>query len=199
MPPEVATGVRRRRRRKSCVMLTPVTSIVGVPSASRIRCGEFSVTSPAVEWMWPTSMSPTSSVAVMLPLVVRKICSISPSGCLPAQSTSVLMTKLTVVSGEWCRSTTSRAVRRAADRGRPVAARLVPGRRTWSSTWPMSMSSPARTVGEGVGRVHLGGDGAEAAADEVVQRASGHVFAEVVPVDVGPAVRVGDRCAIGTG
>ena len=80
------------------VMFSPVTSIVGIRFASRIRCGEKSVTSPAVEWMWPASRSPTSSVSVMLPLVLMKICgrsiampgsSSSTGGFRRLQSTSV--------------------------------------------------------------------------------------------------------------
>ena len=81
----------------SSVMSSPVTSMEVLPSASRMRAGDTRRTLPSVEWMWPASMSPANSVAVIVPLVVRKICSTSLSGCLPAQSTSVLMMKSIVV------------------------------------------------------------------------------------------------------
>ena len=64
-----------------------------------MRSGELSVTSPAVEWMWPTSMLPTVSVTVMSPSVVRKICGVPSGDEPPLHAASELTTKLTVVSG----------------------------------------------------------------------------------------------------
>jgi hypothetical protein len=51
MPPVEGVGVSEVGIPEVIVMLTPVTSMVGLLSASRIFRGDVSVTSPAVEWM----------------------------------------------------------------------------------------------------------------------------------------------------
>ena len=124
------------------VMSSPVTSMLGAPSASRMRCDELSVTSPAVEWMWPTSMSPTSSVAVMSPSVVRKICGVPSGGVAVVQAASVLTTKVTRLSVTSDATTKFFALVPVSSvvllvLASPKAASVV--------TWLMSMSSPART------------------------------------------------------
>ena len=117
-------------------MFTPVTSIVGSPSASRIRRGEVSVTSPPVEWTWPTSMSPTSSVATETkPFVVMKICGTVSGGGGTGRpvSRSVSTAAMSVLAMMF---TTVSTV--------PVVAQdLAPS--PVVVTWQRSMSSPART------------------------------------------------------
>ena len=127
------------------VMFSAVTSIVGSLFASRIRSGELSSTSFCVEWMWPTSMSPSSSVSMIFPFVRMKICdrsitrpgSSASNGAVAPQSTSVFAVTWMVVSGVasveiTCVPSFTEVVAQLFGSSPPVV------------TWQTSMSSAAR-------------------------------------------------------
>ena len=135
----------------------PVTSIVGWPSASRIRTGEMSVTSPSSTRCGPTSRSPTARCSVMLPFVRRKICGTSmpmpSSTSTGVDGVEVRQRRRDVREDDevddrrrGARAHTRACSGRACRRPRVVAdPKSTPGCSSATATWQISMSSPART------------------------------------------------------